>query len=46
MPTRVRVSIRPMSVTATDLQAFLDGPHAAVRDRVREWLSQEGNAPA
>ena len=35
-----------MPATATDLQAFLDGPHAAVRDRVREWLSQEGNAPA
>src|SRR5687767_5920833 len=36
----------PMPATATDLQAFLDGPHAAVRDRVRDWLSQEGNAPA
>src|SRR5215218_9406278 len=35
-----------MPATATDLQAFLDGPHAAVRDRVREWLAQEGNAPA
>ena len=33
-------------MSATDLQRFLDGPHAAVRDRVREWLSQEGNAPA
>ena len=30
---------------AADLQRFLDGPHAAVRDRVREWLSQDGNAP-
>jgi acyl-CoA oxidase len=32
-------------MSATDLQRFLDGPHAAARDRVREWLSQEGNAP-
>jgi hypothetical protein len=32
-------------MAAIDLQRFLDGPHAAVRDRVREWLSQEGNAP-
>src|SRR5215217_6551862 len=30
---------------AADLQRFLDGPHAGVRDRVREWLSQDGNAP-
>src|ERR671917_2206054 len=29
-----------------ELQRFLDGPHAEVRDRVREWLSREGNAPA
>src|SRR5215210_258278 len=33
----------PMS--SAELRRFLDGPHAAVRDRVREWLSQEGNAP-
>src|ERR671911_3094244 len=36
----------PATTAATELQRFLDGPHAAVRDRVREWLSQEGNAPA
>jgi hypothetical protein len=32
-------------MSATDLRRFLDGPHAAARDRVREWLSQEGKAP-
>ena len=32
-------------MAAIDLQRFLDGPHAGVRDRVRQWLSQEGNAP-
>src|SRR5215217_4259365 len=36
----------PATTAATELQRFLDGPHAAVRDRVREWLSQDGNAPA
>src|SRR3954447_4704252 len=35
----------PVSTSASELQRFLDGPHAAVRDRVREWLSQDGNAP-
>ena len=30
---------------AADLQRFLDGRHHAVRDRVREWLSLEANAP-
>jgi acyl-CoA oxidase len=28
------------------LRALLDGEHAAVRDRVRAWLSRPGNAPA
>jgi acyl-CoA oxidase len=28
------------------LRAFLDGEHAEIRDRVRWWLSQPGNAPA
>src|SRR5215217_4139088 len=32
-------------MAAADLQRFLDSPHAEVRDRVREWLSQDGNAP-
>jgi acyl-CoA oxidase len=32
-------------MAAADLQRFLDGPHAAVRGRVREWLSEPGNAP-
>jgi acyl-CoA oxidase len=36
----------PATPAAAELQRFLDGPHAAVRDRVREWLSQDGNAPA
>src|SRR5215207_2523566 len=36
----------PATTAAAELQRFLDGPHAAVRDRVREWLSQDGNAPA
>ena len=35
----------PATTAAAELQRFLDGPHAAVRDRVREWLSQDGNAP-
>jgi acyl-CoA oxidase len=35
----------PATSAAAELQRFLDGPHAAVRDRVRDWLSQEGNAP-
>src|SRR3954453_15325736 len=35
----------PVSTSPSELQRFLDGPHAAVRDRVREWLSQDGNAP-
>ena len=35
----------PAVSPAAELQRFLDGPHAAVRDRVREWLSTEGNAP-
>ncbi|HYI38095.1 MAG TPA: acyl-CoA dehydrogenase [Thermoleophilaceae bacterium] len=30
---------------AQALGRFLDGPHAEVRDEVREWLSREGNAP-
>src|SRR5215211_9377646 len=36
----------PATSAAAELQHFLDGPHAAVRDRVREWLSAAGNAPA
>ena len=32
-------------MAAADLQRFLDGSHHAVRDRVREWLSLEANAP-
>ena len=35
-----------VTTSASELQRFLDGPHAAVRERVRDWLSQEGNAPA
>ena len=35
----------PATAAAAELQRFLDGPHAHVRDRVRDWLSQEGNAP-
>jgi acyl-CoA oxidase len=35
----------PATTAAADLRRFLDGPHAAVRDRVREWLSRDGNAP-
>jgi acyl-CoA oxidase len=31
---------------AAELRRFLDGPHAAVRDRMREWLSHEENAPS
>src|SRR3954470_15084925 len=35
-----------MSVAAsTDLKSFLDGPHAAVRDRVRDWLSENPPRP-
>ena len=29
-----------------DLQTFLDGPHAAVRARVREWLADNPPRPA
>jgi acyl-CoA oxidase len=28
------------------LQALLDGEHAAIRDKIRSWLSEPGNAPA
>ncbi|MEA2180617.1 MAG: acyl-CoA oxidase, partial [Solirubrobacteraceae bacterium] len=28
------------------LRALLDGEHAQIRDRVRDWLAQPGNAPA
>jgi acyl-CoA oxidase len=35
----------PATTSAAELQRFLDGPHAAVRARVRDWLSQESNAP-
>jgi acyl-CoA oxidase len=28
------------------LRTLLDGEHAGIRDRVREWLSRPGNAPA
>ena len=28
-----------------ELQRFLDGPHGAVRERVREWIARDGNAP-
>src|SRR3954470_554866 len=31
---------------ATKLRALLDGEHAEIRDRVREWLSMPGNAAA
>src|SRR3954470_23787830 len=31
---------------STKLQALLDGEHAEIRDRVREWLSMPGNAAA
>ena len=37
------------ATTAPDpakLRALLDGEHAPIRDRVREWLSMPGNAPA
>src|SRR5919202_617563 len=30
---------------AAELQRFLDGPHAAVRERMREWLADEAHAP-
>src|SRR5215218_2296933 len=37
-PAGIRVH---MAVAApADLQSFLDGPHAPVRDRVRDWLSE------
>jgi acyl-CoA oxidase len=35
-----------MSLDASRLQRHLDGEHATIRDRVREWLSRPGNAPA
>jgi acyl-CoA oxidase len=40
-----------MPMTAADpdvraLRALLDGEHAQIRDRVRDWLAQPGNAPA
>ena len=45
-PERVQAAMAaPATTAAAELQRFLDGPHAAVRDRVREWLSQDGNAP-
>src|SRR4051794_12627815 len=31
---------------STKLQALLDGEHAEIRDRVREWLSMPGNGAA
>ncbi len=39
-----------MATTAANLDAqalgrFLDGPHAEVRDEVREWLGRPGNGP-
>ena len=30
---------------AAELRALLDGPEAAIRDMVREWLSEPGHAP-
>src|ERR687893_1407551 len=30
---------------ADSLRTFLDGPDAAIRDTVREWLARPGNAP-
>ena len=35
----------PATTAAAELQRFLDGPHAEVRDDVREWLSRAGNQP-
>jgi acyl-CoA oxidase len=35
----------PATTSKSELRQFLDGPHAEVRARVREWLSMEGNAP-
>src|SRR3954452_20226851 len=35
---------RPASDVAT-LRRLLDGEHAEMRDRVREWLSRPGNIP-
>jgi hypothetical protein len=32
-------------VDPAELQRFLDGPHGAVRERVREWIARDGNAP-
>jgi acyl-CoA oxidase len=32
-------------VDPAELQRFLDGPHGAVRERVREWIEHDGNAP-
>src|SRR3954464_15658066 len=34
------------SPDATKLRALLDGEHVRIRDRVRDWLSQPGNAAA
>jgi acyl-CoA oxidase len=34
-----------MTSAASPLQAFLDGPDAAIRETVREWLSRPGNEP-
>src|SRR4051794_30675533 len=40
--------IRHMAVAAPPelLKTFLDGPHAAVRDRVRDWLADNPPRPA
>src|SRR5215218_3201504 len=35
----------PAATSTSALQRLLDGPHAEVPARVREWLSMEGNAP-
>jgi acyl-CoA oxidase len=35
-----------MTDRARSLKALLEGEHAAIRDRVREWLSDPANAPA
>src|SRR5687768_1325597 len=36
------VAPRPV---AAELKTFLDGPHGAVRERVREWLAAPGRQP-
>ena len=33
------------TLDAAALGRFLDGPHAAIREQVRDWLGEEGNAP-